>query len=382
MKTIGIVTKHKLYHYGSILQAFALQVKLKEIGYDSEIIDYLYPNEYHNSLNKLRTTCENIKSYRKKIFHKILHLIYNKKDQNNINIRKIRFDEFTKNNLNLTTVLYKNKEDLIANPPNYDVYLTGSDQVWNSYFLYEDTTYLLSFAPQGKKKIAYAASFGQNKFDPDYAALYEKYLKQYDAISVRENSGISLVKELTGFNARLVLDPTLLLNKEDWIFYQSERLIDEPYILCYFLDYSFNPYPYLYDLSNSLHKETGFKLIQIDKNRYITPLNFPSKSICNAGPKEFISLIQNASLIITTSFHGTAFAINFNIPLFSIISNTPSSSDCRQKELLNSLDLERQLLVLNSSIPKFKQSLYSISDVNKKLDVLRNDSLNFLLNSL
>ena len=378
---VGIVTIHQLNHYGTVLQAFALQWKLHSLGYDSEIIDYCYPNNYHTELNNKRIAPPKIPSLSTRIINKIKIVLCGRRMMKSTELRTMRFNLFNKENIRLSDVRYSSKEELHHTPPIYDLYLTGSDQVWNPYFMHGDTTYLLSFAPENVRRISYAASFGRNCMTDEYSNLYAKQLSKYESISVREKSGINIVRELTGKDATLVLDPTLLLNSCEWNSFSSKSIINEPYILCYILDYAFNPSPYIYDLAEQISNESGYKLVQIDRDNNNTPKHFKSIPVNSAGPAEFLSLFRHASLIITTSFHGTAFAVNFNKPLLSVI-NDEITVDCRQKNLLEVLGMEKHLIKKNSLFPSFEQSLVNYEEVNEKLDKLRKESENYLTHAL
>ncbi len=137
---------------------------------------------------------------------------------------------------------------------------------------------------------------------------------EYESIGVRENTGVKLIEQLTGRkDARVVLDPTLLLDKHSWnkIAVQS-RIIKEKYILCYFLNYSFDSFPYVDELASHIQKITGYKLVKVAR----PPRNFYESNTYHcvgASPEEFLALMRDAEFVITTSFHGTAFAVNFDI---------------------------------------------------------------------
>lgn len=369
---IGIITIHKIYNYGSVFQAFALQNVCERLGYQVEIIDYLFPNQYQHNIGVKSSF---IKVSRKDKFIKYLYVFELLKQH-----RGIR--NFVHKYQNLSSKEYVSPDDLKNNPPICDVYLTGSDQLWNPNYCCGDPSFFLEFAPSGKKRVAYAASFGMASVENAYVSKFGDYLQKYSAIGVRENTGAKLVEQLTGRkDTSVVLDPTLLLNKNDWSkIANPRRLIKEKYILCYYLNYSFDSYPYVDELAKHIQKITGYKLVKVAR----PPRSFYEANTYHpvgASPEEFLALIRDAELVLTTSFHGTAFAVNFDKPLFSIVANR-ESNDSRQLSLLENVGLCDRVLEMGDDFPKFEDLACDYTEVSKKLDILRNYSIDFLRNAL
>ena len=200
MKKVGIITMHKVVNYGSALQAYALQRVIEKLGYDCEIIDYVYPNEYHLS------QYPKLPAWKSWVLF-LIQMLYGFPQKKRIKL----FERFYKDYLKLSPVCYKSREQLQGNPPHYDIYVTGSDQVWNPKSIVEDTSFMLSFVRNDVHKISYAASFATDSIPDRFRGLYKAYLDMYSAISVREKNGIEIIRNLIEKKSELVLYPTILL---------------------------------------------------------------------------------------------------------------------------------------------------------------------------
>lgn len=367
MKTIGIITIHKIYNYESVLQAYALQQKLVDLNCNVAIIDYLFPNVFHKKQTKKDKGAHFLSiSFLWKIWYgKALYLQH----------KKIKL--FISRYLNLSPITYTSPSELENYPPNYDVYVTGSDQVWNPRYCNGDPSFFLDFAPEGKLRVAYSASFGVADINSCYYSDFASFLKRYNFISVREKSGKYLIKKLINRNADVVLDPTLLLTAAEWEYVATKRrIVSEKYILCYYLNYSFDAHPYVDDLALHVQRITGYKVIYLARppmNKYYRHFSYKVA----ASPQDFIALVRDSELVLTTSFHGTAFAVNYNKPLFSIVEDR-LSLDSRQTDLLNSIGLESRILSIKDDFPNMKELTCDYREANVKLLQLREQSLSYL----
>lgn len=377
MKSVGIITIHRIFNFGSILQAYALYRVIEDLGYDVEIIDYRFPNSFQVSKNissKRRLICAScgIKQKLLKCCYALALLKQHHKML--VAIKKM---------LKTSSVVYSTPEALTKIAEKYDIFVTGSDQVWNPRYTKGDPSFLLYFASDSKRKIAYAASFGVSEIKDEYKAVYKELLLRYDVISVREKSGVDLVGQLTdGIKiATTVLDPTLLLTYKQWNeLIPSERLIKERYVLCYFLNYTFNAFPYADDLAEHVHNITGYRVVRLGRPP-MKFLNTGQKFYVNAGPYEMMQLVRDAELVLTTSFHGTAFAVNFGVPVYSIIKDR-MGNDSRQLNLLKLVQLDNRIIALGDKFPKLKDLKYDASMSILLLDRARKHSLSFLKDSL
>lgn len=371
MKSIGIITIHKINNYGSVLQAYALQKVCIELGYNVEIIDYDFPNNFHRN-NKYATVSDTQPTEPKLIkalFAKSLVKQH----------RGIR--SFVEKYQNLSSKKYHQVEDFTSNPPSYDVYITGSDQLWSPRHCNGDSAFMLSFAPDNALKISYAASIGSYAIPKELKKAYVELLSRYKYISVRENSGADVIRNLIGKDATVVLDPTLLLNKDEWNnIATSKRLVKKKYILCYFLNYTFNAFPYVDELAKEIQKQTGYEIVRVARPPHkLSFINTTYK--IDASPKEFLALIRDAEIVLTTSFHGTAFAVNYGRPVFTVVQDR-NASDSRQISLMQNLGLDKQVLSIKDKFPLVSEAYYDVDKEQVVLNQLRSESKQYLENAL
>ena len=299
---IDVITLNAVRNYGSVLQALATQELLKENGADVEIINYVREDVLPSNIAK---------TYGGNNILKRLAMIPT------IIRWKVVFDKFQEKNLNLGKIKYTTEEDFKNYPLKADAYCTGSDQVWNSkwnkgiiYPMY------LNFVPENYIKFSFASSFGQDILSDEEIDKTKKYITQYDFISVREETGKRIVEEQYKYpNVVHIIDPTLCLPLEFWRKYSTKRKIKKDYILIYNLNKSkeFDNY------ARKLAKKTGLKLVRLC-TRYDQIFRV-GKSILVPTVEEFISLIDNATYVLTDSFHATAFSMNMNTEPICVYPN-------------------------------------------------------------
>lgn len=254
-KTVAIITMHRVLNYGSILQTLALCKYLESIGFNPVVVDYKFPNNYHKSVANRGAVCQEDSWFRMHLnglCNRIIKPSYARKASG--------FYDIFKHSIRVTKP-YENEEQINRCPVEADIYLTGSDQVWNPRWTGKDLTFLLSWVPENKKKIAYGASFGSKTLTQEQLSYFEPWLKKYDVLSVRENNDIL---PRIGLKNQVVLDPTFLLNKKEWHdIVDSEPIVTGKYILCYLIGYSFNPFPYAYDVIRYVKQRTKYKVVLI-----------------------------------------------------------------------------------------------------------------------
>ncbi len=304
MKVI-LTTVFSAFNYGSSLQALAGKRIIEKTGYECELVKLKSLIKGRDvRIGKLMTILFRSIFLNKNNSLKTYNNSYNK---TLVEGTECKFFNFTDTYLKPQEVTYgelkRMAEESIA-------CFSGSDQIWNSSTLYVDPLYYLRFAPQ-YKRVALSPSFGRD-FIADYnKEKMRKWIIDYPYLSVREDSGVKLIKELTGRDATHLLDPTLIINSEEW---KSILCIeDKPndYILAYFLD---EPSDYAKKCLKKLKEKLDCKILAIPyKFEYMDY----SDSIIAAGPKEFVELVANAKVVCTDSFHGTVFAINMHTPFFT-----------------------------------------------------------------
>lgn len=357
---IGILTFQQAINYGAVLQLYALQKIIQKLGTDPEVINYISPkleNDYkiirrNDGLRNLLASIFCAKAFCE---------------------RKRRFKVFEKKYLNLTNELYS-KRDLSRICNKYDYLITGSDQVWNYTITDADSTYMLDFVEESNKKISYAASFGVAQIPDKLKVWYKNLLQDFKAISVREKQGQAIINSLCNKEVSVVLDPTFLLTKEDWTKLNIGDTKNKKYILVYCLRRS----NLLNEFAEKLKAKTGFEIIVL--NPRIRNI-YDKSSAYSSGPEEFIRLFMNAEYVLTNSFHGTAFSINFNKNfLVDLDINSTVNTNSRLLNILSLLGLEDRIID-NIDIEKMYQDI-DYSKVNTILDEERRKSINYLKMSL
>lgn len=360
---------HKVLNFGSALQAYALQRKISLLGYHSEIIDYVYNWQPEPKIN-ICLMKEKISSF---LRDAVLGFPHKTQDR--------RFNLFYQKHMLCSQNQY-NRLNMNCNRMDYDMYCTGSDQVWNPRFINDDTHYLLSFVPAGIPRFAYAASFATDYIENDRESVYRKYLSRYNFITVREQSGVALVNQFADKKAQVVCDPTILLDESEWnVIAKESRHKDEgEYILVYLLGYMFNMRPQVYGIIDRIQAELGLKVIYLNGSRY--EANRPnSKLVKDCGPAEFLHLFQNARFVVTDSFHGTAFSCIFNRPFIGVIRDE-NSSDSRIKSLVELVG-NACSLVCYKDIPDFsKKSIDRYKCDRLRLEAFRKESCELLENMI
>lgn len=336
---IGIITCHNVYNYGASLQAYALQTFLQRYGHDVHIINYqpIYLSfHYHYSSYIPQSVYKAIPSLTNPLI-KIVYCIYRYILSLRTYTLKRLFDKFTNEKLNLTQK-YKTLDSLKSNCPKFDLYIAGSDQIWNSSIMEngKDGAFYLSFISGSPKKISYAASFGSTKISEIHRNKIKAWLSGLDAISVREESGKDLIEGM-GLRADCVCDPVFLLSKEEW-----SKLV-EPY--CgnkYVLLYTIGDIPdHILNKAREIANRKKMQLYCLSsrKDKRI------DKNIINAGPKEFVSYFFNADFVVSNSFHATSFSIIFNKQFLTYkyysVSNSSRMVNILQKaNLLNRFEVD------------------------------------------
>lgn len=378
MKKIGIITILNVNNYGAELQAFALHHKLKLMGYDNEIINYLYCKnpEYQNENSAKPLIKTSIKNKLKDLALKWLDTYSAFKYPKIAKIRKQRFDDFHGVHT-ATSKVYKSYSELYGATLDYDTYIVGSDQVWNPNNGTNIAPYFLTFAPKSANKISFASSFGISSIKEAYYAQYKEWINNLDHISTRESDGVNIIKKVSGQKATHVVDPTLLLSKSEWEGLMVPYAHEESYILLFI----FKKNRYAEELAYKIQEKTGYKIIRVCKNE--TPLE-PDDKILNIrdfGPLEFLGLYNGASVVLTTSFHGSIFSLIFEKPFYTI---TPASknNNSRQESLMDVVDLQERLLREGDKVNLERLNDIDFSAVKYKLKVQIDTSTNFLQQAL
>ena len=341
MKKIAIATFYNHDNFGAMLQAYALKKKLNELGAEVSFVSFGDGKTGNLSLNSAAPSSPMIK--------KILAETQ-KRTEN--------FDSFRKKYFPAVSFCPEIEKE-------FDVFVAGSDQIWNSAITGNNDCYYLPFAPDSKK-ISYAASFGRDRMNEDE----KKYLKEklsgfLPCISVREKSGAALVKDITGSDAAVCLDPVLLTSSDDWSEFTAETY-KTPYLLLIMVQND----PVLYKSAKQTAEEKGLALKVISAS-YFPMIGFDPWS--GVPVEKWVNLISGASYVISSSFHGIAFSLIFHRPFtFSPLKNELADRNSRVTELLSSLSLEDRASRFDNDIDWEKIEALREPEKKKSVGFLKN----------
>lgn len=364
-KKIAIVTWWQHRNYGGILQAYALQRILESWGYDSEFVDFL-PERYDSSRKLSR------------LLKDIVILIA----RPTLCQARKKVSRFQEDNLKISSpyVTYGQLRDTAGG--RYSAAICGSDQIWSNVGGYVNPLYYLTFIDE-KKRIAYAPSIGYDSVPDCCIDAFGEYVTEIPFLSVREEQGARIVKDIAGREAKVVLDPSLLLTKEQWeseIQMRNEAYVEGNYILCYFL----RDNPEYMKYARRLSSLTRHPILAMEPlSRKYTSSRGIQRVV--ADPFDFVNLIGNASYVLTDSFHGMAFSINFekHFGVFERFRNDdPMSQNSRIHNLLQKTHLENQLITSATTPNGFVADEIDYCSVHSILDKEREQSLTYLKDSL
>lgn len=385
---IGIVTFVKCDNYGAELQAYALQWKLNQLGYDAELIDLqkIEKDLASNASSILPAIKNRFKVYGWKAPFEIGKLVIDvlqrklaaKKNESNAEEKHKLFLDFFDKFIRHSRRYYTIEEIRQATDLSYDIYIAGSDQIWN--YMHNDNldVYFLEFAKKfGARRISYAASISAASIPVKYQDEYRNLLGNIQYLSVRELQGAELIKKITGREADVVLDPTLLITSDEWLKNIAKNpLSGEKYVLVYTLSGS----KYIQELCENIADRLGCKVVNMKIN-FRKDDSGKMTDLFDLGPQEWVGLISGASYVVTDSFHGTAFSINFNKP-FTTLVNPVSNMNSRVLSILKIMGLEDRIIYDNGTRLMPKVLSVDYTEVNKKMEEWRHKSLSFIKKSL
>ncbi len=357
---IGILTYHYAYNYGAVLQAYALKNYLETCGHTAEILNY----NTSQLFRKKRSLKSRFLSF---AWNGVRWFIGGRK-------KNKAFSAFRKDFLFVSSKEMKNSKELKSFLENnkFDAFIVGSDQVWNPVINGRDPNYYLSFATS-ELKISYAASFGMSSLDKEDLVLASENLERFDAISVRESTACDILRSAgVSKEASVVLDPVFLLDKSNWSKIASERLVSDKYVLCYVMPGDSRLEANISSYANKLRDRYGYKVIYLGRKEYYRFKN-DGKDMIGASPADFISLIKHAEVVLTNSFHGTAFSVIFNKPFLSFKNSDLSGErqlSSRIYDLLYSLNLVNRVIDADDDeLPELEIDYASVlTALNERLD--------------
>lgn len=332
MKEVLLTTLFSGFNYGSSLQTFATKTIIEELGFSCKLVSRKSLIRGRDvRFGKLLTILfrtvftldtKTIDAYRKSFSKKM------------IGDSESRFQKFEETYLSPTQLSWQGLRHYSS---ECTACIAGSDQIWDSTSLYVDPIYYLRFAPP-YKRISFCTSFGHNYVSSYNLDKIKKWISQFECISVREESGVKLIKDLCNREAVYLLDPTLLIKGEYWRDRFGIRKHTTRYILAYFLDPPSNRARKYIDRAK---RELGCEVVGIPYQH--TDMSYVDKIVAT-GPIDFLELVDNAEVVITDSFHGTAFSINLHTPFFVFNRNNGAVHTQNERifSILNCFKLERR----------------------------------------
>jgi len=379
---IGILTIHDSPNYGACLQCYALWKYLSDQGYDCEIIDlhrpgahpdYIPSRKYRRTRPVQKSLLKNLKLLLKRSLGKkpLQRQYYNEES-------KIKFDAF--NSLYTKGKPYNNIDEFFDNPPQYDVYISGSDQLWNPTQIYCIEPYFLTFVSGAeKKKISFSTSIGITELTDKEKDLFKQWLSDFTAISVREKQAKELLSSFVDREVIQTSDPTFLLLHSEWKEIANYPEIKTPYILYFALHWDRD----LLDYCKRLSAESGLPLYVVNQSQP-SPTDGSYFAIKDAGPRDFIGYIANADMVITDSFHGTVFSIIMGSKNFYTYIAPNSNRGSRIEDLLNTFSLSNH--ILNNDFERnYKELQGSKPDKDMNMSIIQQErkrSASFLIDAI
>jgi hypothetical protein len=329
MKT-GILTYHFGHNYGAMLQAYAMQSILRQLGHDPRFVyfrqDFTFVSKYERE--KIRSPKALVKALPFMLLRAKLRTRFD------------RFEEFLASELPLTR-RYPTIDDLVSDPPDVEAYVCGSDQIWNlqngvmEYFFG-------SHVPDGSRLVSYAPSLGNDHIADEYRNRVGELLKRFDAISVREESGCKLIQQLTDKPVHKVIDPVFLVDDEVWQGLERPPSINGPYIAFYSLESSARTSR----IVRRLARELKMPVVVLGKGGSFI-FSCRTRLAIDSGPREFLGWIRGAKLVVTNSFHATAFSVKFRVPFVTI---SHSHRNARMRDFLGDLGIHDRLISTASDL--------------------------------
>lgn len=366
---LGLLTFHTAANYGAALQAYAFEKFLTDKGYDCEYINYVNASRAHE-YSMTWHIWDSLKH------GKLTSAAAYMAGSPFMTLRKMRFDRFYRKNLRQTEKVYRNSKEAEELNDKYDFFVIGSDQVWNPVCNGDDSAFLLDFVKDGRKRISYSPSFGMTEVDGAHKVVYSDNLKKFAHIGVREVVGQQIVKELTGKDATLVLDPVLLLTKEQWGEVTPIKERKDSFIFSYTNR----------DTQMEDFLRTGYQIG--DRKHYVLSRYTKPGDFFNSGvrvkyymsPEEFLWVINNADLVVSASFHCIAMSIILNKQFVAIITGD-EGKDERLLSMLHALGLGDRILKEGMTCEDVNLPI-NYESVNQRIEEMKKQSVNYLMNAL
>ena len=383
MKPIGLVTCYFHHNYGSMLQAYATEMIMQQMGLPFQTIackapiNYMQENKILYIIKKLLIADWKMRLGKMKIERA-------KKDNpefaKNWEIRNKAFDQFAETFFHVSPYC-KNREELTKMAENYSAFLVGSDQLWRTDSV-EHGYYTLEWVPDHIRKIAYSTSIGVKEVPWFQVEKNKRFMNRFDHIALREQSACDLVYKLTGRKVPVVLDPTLLFTGDQWLeIQQQEPLTNGKYIFCYLLGDN----PSQREFIKRVKEKTRYKIVALQQlDDYIPSDEGFADEAPYVGPREFLNYIRNAEYVFTDSFHCSVFSILYKKNFFTFsrfAEGAKQSTNTRIDNLLHITGLEDRRMTNDKTIEEVVNFKRNFDGVDEKIKALRKSSMDYLYNA-
>ena len=328
---ISTITCHDVYNYGASLQAYALMHYLESLGHQVEIIDY--KPSYLSGHYQL-TAAESPLVGNSRI-RAILYILAKLPGRLLSRRRKWAFDRFRESQLKLTATRYSSFAELRDDPPHADCFIAGSDQIWNTLRPNgKDPAFYLMFAPTGTIRASYAASIATDVVEESDQSLMQEGVSALDHASVRESTAVQMLEGMGIGNTTHVLDPVFLVSKETWRDIGS-RHHGQGYVLVYDFDASDE----VERIATELAAKRGLQIYSVSQGKYA----YAHRKFPHAGPADFVSLIRDAQVVVTNSYHAIVFSLIFGVDFYT--AGRAENINSRMSDLLAQFQLDMHALV-------------------------------------
>lgn len=383
MKPIGLVTCYFHHNYGSMLQAYATEMIMQQMGLPFQTIACKAPINYMQE-NKILYIVKKLLIADWKMRLGKMKIERAKKDNpmfaKNWEIRNKAFDQFAETFFHVSPYC-KNREELSKMAENYSAFLVGSDQLWRTDSV-EHGYYTLEWVPDHIRKIAYSTSIGVKEVPWFQVEKNKRFMNRFDHIALREQSACDLVYKLTGRKVPVVLDPTLLFTGDQWLrIQQQEPLTNGKYIFCYLLGDN----PSQREFIKRVKEKTGYKIVALQQlDDYIPSDEGFADEAPYVGPREFLNYIRNAEYVFTDSFHCSVFSILYKKNFFTFsrfAEGAKQSTNTRIDNLLHITGLEERRMTNDKTIEEVVNFKRNFDGVDEKLNALRKSSMDYLYNA-
>lgn len=331
-KKVGIMTFHRAINYGAVLQAYALNRKLNEVGFDCTTVDYACEAVDIQYRYRGRRKCTSWKNF---VAHNLTCMLHRKK--------KARMESFRKR---IPQSPECNQQTIAEVEAKYDILVTGSDQVFNPECHRDDPAYYLSFATT-QKKVSYAASIGSVASYMNSRLDTTALLSDFEKVSLRESDAAEYISKQLGRECQTHVDPVWLLSKDEWCEVAGRKKQNQ-----YIFVYNLMDYPYMRAFVKKMHQLTGYQVVAASRTIMGDAMYAGcARNVSNCSPEDFLAFIRDAQYVVTDSFHGTSFSILMHRPFFAAFNPASQNTNSRISFVLKTAELESRSIT-RASLPR------------------------------